>query len=97
MTDGGSSGYLVITYNLSLYSQSAYATTTAPTYNPNPNVSTYVEARYWDPGSKTYRLSTASGSTSATANTPYDLQDAKSTHTANSQAWGYFRATLIRP
>ncbi len=47
--------------------------------------------------SASYRIHTASGTTSATSYPPSDVISAKSIHTANSKDWGYFRATLIRP
>jgi hypothetical protein len=97
LTDGGEYGKLRIYYDLSISGSTAYASTIAYQYEPNPNLSTYVEARYYDVGSNTYRLKTASGSTSATSYTPNTVVEAKSVHTANSKEWGYFRATLIRP
>lgn len=41
-TIGGKTGNLKIFYDLSIAKTSAYASTTAKLYDPNPNLSTYV-------------------------------------------------------
>lgn len=96
-TSGGTSGILNITYDLYISGVDAYAVTIPGTDNPDPGISTYVEARYYHPDSQSTRLETASGEFSARAIPPYEVIEARSVHTANSSAWGYFRATLIKP
>lgn len=99
MTSGGDAGVLKITYYLNMSPNDAYATTSAESMSPNPNLSTYLEARYWDAGSGTYRVAVDSGTTYASCNPSGDIISAKSVHTANSgsTAWGYFGGELIKP
>ncbi|MCL2079229.1 MAG: hypothetical protein FWH17_05205 [Oscillospiraceae bacterium] len=98
-TGGGGVGSLVVTYNIYFYSNEIWADTTTGSSSPNPNLSTYIEGRYYDPDSQTNRISTASGGGSAVARPPNGLSftSGKSVHTANSQAWGYFQGTLYAP